>query len=67
LGLLLEGLTLLLGLLHPLLDRLLEGLLLLFGLSREVGSGGVKQLHVGVHQLLGHLLGVLLLLLDLLG
>jgi len=33
LGLLLEGLPLLLGLLHPLLGRLLEGLLLLLGLS----------------------------------
>jgi hypothetical protein len=31
-GLLLEGLLLLLGLLHPLLDRLLEGLLLLLSL-----------------------------------
>src|SRR5215217_7332961 len=62
LSLLLEGLLLLLGLLHPLLGGLLEGLLLLLGLPRDVGAGGVKQLHVGVDQLLGHLLGVLLLL-----
>src|ERR671916_1245289 len=67
LGLLLEGLLLFLGLLHPLLGRLLQGLLLLFGLSREVGTRGVKELHVGIHHLLDHLLGVLLLLLDLLG
>src|SRR5215211_1190921 len=67
LGLLLEGLLLLLGLLHPLLCSLLEGLLLLLGLPREVGAGGVEKLHVGVDQLLGHLLGVLLLLLDLFG
>jgi hypothetical protein len=60
-------LLLLLGLLHPLLGRLLEGLLLLLGLSREVGTRGVKELHVGVDQLLDHLLGVLLLLLDLFG
>src|SRR5215218_6820867 len=66
LSLLLEGLLLLLGLLHPLLGRLLEGLLLLLGLPREVGAWGVEKLHVGVDQLLGHLLGVLLLLLDLL-
>src|SRR5215210_2169245 len=52
LSLLLEGLPLLLGLLHPLLGRLLEALLLLFGLPREVGAGGVKELHVRVHQLL---------------
>src|SRR5215213_2305380 len=67
LGLLLEGLLLGLGLLHPLLGRLLDGLLLLLGLPGEVGTGGVKEPHVGVHQLLGHLLGVLLLLFDLLG
>src|SRR5215203_5041528 len=66
LSLLLEGLLLGLGLLHPLLGGLLDGLLLL-GLPREVGAGGVEKLHVGVHQLLGHLLGVLLLFLDLLG
>src|SRR3712207_5680051 len=65
LGLLLEGLLLLLGLLHPLLGRLLEGLLLL-GLRGEVGTRGVQELHVSVHHLLDHLLGVLLLLLDLL-
>jgi hypothetical protein len=41
LGLLLEGLLLLLGLLHPLLGRLLKGLLLLLGLPREVGAGGI--------------------------
>src|SRR5215207_9695164 len=67
LGLLLEGLPLLLGLLHPLLGRLLQGLLLLLGLSGEIGTGGIQELHVGVDQLLDHLLGVLLLLLDLLG
>src|SRR5215216_5360759 len=67
LGHLLEGLLLLLGLLHPLLGRLLEGLLLLLGLAREVGTGGVQELHVGIHQLLDHPLGVLLLLLDLFG
>src|SRR5215212_5945387 len=67
LGLLLEGLPLLLGLLHPLLGRLLEGLLLLLGLTREIGTWSVQELHVGVHHLLDHLLGVLLLLLDLLG
>src|SRR5215212_3906858 len=67
LGLLLEHLLLLLGLLHPLLGCLLEGLLLLLGLPGGVGAGGAKQLHVGVHQLLDHLLGVVLLLLDLLG
>src|SRR5215212_2223023 len=67
LSLLLEGLLLLLGLLHPLLGRLLEGLLLLLGLAREVGTGGVQELHVGIHQLLDHPLGVLLLLLDLFG
>jgi hypothetical protein len=55
-----------LGLLHPLLGRLLDGLLLLLCLPREVGSGGIKELHVGVHQLLDHLLRVLLLLFDLL-
>jgi hypothetical protein len=66
LGLLLEGLLLLVGLLHPLLGRLLEGLLLLLGLRGEVGPRGVKELHVGVHHLLDHLLGVLLLPLDLL-
>src|SRR5829696_7926461 len=65
LDLLLEGLLLLLGLLHPLLGGLLDGLLLLLGLPGEVGTGGVKQLHVGVDELLGHLLGVLLLLFDL--
>src|SRR5919107_629933 len=69
---LLEGLLLLLGLLlegllHPLLGCLLEGLLLLLGLPGGVGAGGAKQLHVGVHQLLHHLLGVVLLRLDLLG
>src|SRR3712207_8150606 len=37
---------------HPLLGRLLEGLLLLLRLAGEVGAGGVKQLHVGVHELL---------------
>src|SRR5919206_310517 len=58
---------LLLGLLHPLLGELLEGLLLLLGLPGGVGAGGTKQLHVGVHELLDHLLGVVLLLLDLLG
>jgi hypothetical protein len=67
LGLLLEHLLLLLGLLHPLLDRLLEGLLLLFGLPGGVGTWGVQELHVGVHQLLHHLLEILLLLEDLLG
>ena len=66
LGLLLEGLLLLLGLLHPLSGRLLEHLLLLFGLTGEVGTWGVQELHVGVHHLLDHLLGGLLLLLDLL-
>src|SRR5215210_7374263 len=66
LSLLLEHLLLLLGLLHPLLSHLLEGLLLL-SLSRDVGTRSVKQLHVGVHQLLHHLLVILLLLLDLLG
>src|SRR5918998_3894560 len=67
LGLLLEGLLLLLGLLHPLLGRLLEGLLLLLGLPREVRAGGVQELHVGLHHLLGHLLACLLLALYLLG
>jgi hypothetical protein len=66
-GLLLEGLLLLLSLLHPLLGYLLEGLLLLLSLPRDVGARGVKELHVGIHQLLDHLLGVLLLLLNLLG
>ena len=66
-SLLLEGLLLLLGLLQPLLGRLLDGLLLLLGLPREVGTRGVEQLHVGVHELLGHLLGKLLLFLNLLG
>src|SRR5215218_4195775 len=66
-SLLLEGLPLLLGLLHPLLGRLLEALLLLLGLSTEVCTRSVKQLHVDVQQLLDHLLGVLLLFLDLLG
>src|ERR687889_658765 len=33
----------------------------------QVRVGGAKQLRVGVHQLLDHLLGVVLLLLDLLG
>jgi len=64
--LLLEGLLLVLSLLDPLLGRLLEGLLLL-DLRGEVGTGSVKQLHVGVDKLLGHLLGVLRLFLDLLG
>ena len=41
--------------------------MLLLGLPGEVGTRGVQELHVGVHELLGHLLGVLLLLLDLLG
>ena len=67
LGLLLEGLLLLVGLLHPLLGELLEGLLLLLGLPGGVGAGGAEELHVGVHELLDHLLGVVLLLLDLLG
>src|ERR687889_2556430 len=67
LGLLLKHLLLLLGLLHPLLGCLLEGLLLLFGLLGSVRTWGAEQLHVGVHQLLHHLLGILLLLLDLLG
>src|SRR5215204_2422612 len=58
LSLLLEGL-LLLGLLHPLLGRLLDGLLLLLCLPREVGPWGIEELHVGVDQLLSHLLGVL--------
>src|SRR3712207_7133939 len=49
-----------------LLGRLLEGLLLLLGLPGEIGTGGVKELHVGIHHLLDHLLGVLLLPLDLL-
>src|SRR5215203_252218 len=49
LSLLLEGLPLLLGLLHPLPGRLLEGLLLPLGLAREVGTRGIKELHVGVH------------------
>src|SRR5215208_5447159 len=53
-------------LLHPLLSYLLEGLLLLFGLPSHVGPWSVQELHVGVHQLLHHLLGVLLLLLNLL-
>jgi hypothetical protein len=66
-GLLLEILLLLLGLLHPLLDCLLEDVLLLFGLPEDVRTWGVEELHVGVHQLLHHLLGVLLLLLYLLG
>src|SRR3712207_7614621 len=48
--------TLFRSLLHPLLGSLLEGLLLLLRLAGEVGAGGVKQLHVGVHELLGHLL-----------
>src|SRR5918997_2412929 len=60
---LLERLALLLGLLHPLLGRLLQGLLLLLGLPRQVGAWGVQELHVGVDQILGHLLGVLLLFL----
>jgi hypothetical protein len=67
LGLLLESLLLLLGLFHPLLGCLLDGLLLLLGLPRKEGTRGIKELHVGVDQLLGHLLGVLLLFLDLLG
>src|ERR687898_2798060 len=67
LGLIAERLLLLLGLFHPLLGRLLKGLPLLLGLPREVGARGVQELHVGVHHLLDHLLGVLLLLLDLLG
>jgi hypothetical protein len=67
LGLLLERLLLLLSLLHPLLGCLLERLLLLLGLAGEVGTRGVQELHVGVHHLLDHLLGVVLLLLDLLG
>src|SRR5829696_229934 len=33
----------------------------------QVRVGGAKQLQVGVHELLDHLLGVVLLLLDLLG
>ncbi len=66
LGLLLEYLLLLLGLLHPLLDRLLEALLLLFGLPRGVRTRGAEELHIGIHQLLHHLLVVLLLLEDLL-
>jgi hypothetical protein len=45
LGLLLEGLLLMLSLLHPLLGRLLEGLLLLFGLRGEVGTWGIQELH----------------------
>jgi hypothetical protein len=57
----------LLGLLHPLLGYLLEGLLLLFGLTGHVGPRSVQQLHVRVHQFLDHLLGILLLELDLLG
>jgi hypothetical protein len=67
LSLLLQGLLLLLGLLHPLLGYLLEGLLLLFGLSGHVGPRSVQQLHVRVHQFLHHLLGILLLELNLLG
>src|SRR5215212_7589013 len=67
LGLLLEHLLLLLGLLHPLLGYLLEGLLLLFGLPGGVRTWGAEQLHIGAHQLLEHLLSVLLLLVDLLG
>ena len=54
-GLLLEHLLLLLGLLHPLLGELLEGLLLLLGLPGGVRTRGAKQLHVGVYQLLHHL------------
>ncbi len=66
LGLLLKGLLLLLGLLHPLLSDLLESLLLLFCLSGHVRPRSIEKLHVGVHQVLKHLLSILLLLLNLL-
>jgi len=67
LGLLLERALLLLGLPHGLLGELLEVLLLLLGELCQVGPLGVEQLYVRVHEFLGHLLGDLLLPLDLLG
>jgi hypothetical protein len=56
---------LLLGLLHPLLGRLLQALALLLGLTGEVSAGGIEEPCVSLHELLDHLLGVLLLFLDL--
>jgi hypothetical protein len=51
-------LLLLLGLLHPLLNRLLEGLLLLLGLTGEVGTRGVGHGYGGVPKELLDELGV---------